>query len=404
MFTETTPLPPLRHDLEAIEIMPGIIRIYDDAGYTDSTVQLPLDIVNYLLYMDGKRTVLELAGYAARAGQPFEGETFLEVVEILEEEGFLDTATFRLRRRALQEEFNALNVRPPFHAGAAYPDDPDELRETLDAYLAAVPAPNPSSPVPDGFFIPHIDPRIGAGVYAAAYRALQRTDADTFIILGVPHRMNYDRFMISTMDFDTPLGPVPTDREFIEHFRTKLSFDLTEDQIVHREEHSIEFQALFLRHVFPDRPINIVPILAGSLYEYVESGQGGAEEDKTLTELYTTLAATARDLNRNVCWIASVDFCHVGKKFGDPFEAQTVLADVRTYDERLIASAARCDAEEFLGHLIDVRNKYKVCGVSPMYAMLRTAGMRRGELLAYDQWNETETESAVSFAGMAFYR
>ncbi|MCB0711106.1 MAG: AmmeMemoRadiSam system protein B [Ignavibacteriae bacterium] len=405
MFSETTPLPPLRHDLDAVEIMPGIIRLYDDLGYTDSTVQLPIEIIDYLLYMDGKRTVLELAGHAAQAGFPFDSMKFLEIVEILEEEGFLETETFQRQREELHHDYNSLTLRPAFHAGYAYPDDPDELRAMLDQYLSPTPE-QLSSPTttPVGFFIPHVDPRLGGQVYGAAYNAMRENDADTFIILGVPHRMSYDRFMFSTMDFDTPLGAVETDREFIAKFRENLSFHLTEDQIAHRIEHSIEFQALFLRHLFPDRPIRIVPILANSLYDYVETGRGGAEEDEKLTELYTTLSRTAAELKRKVCWIASVDFCHVGRKFGDSFDARTILDKVRRHDEKLIEAAAECNAGEFLQRLVDVRNEYKVCGVSPMYAMLRAANLKRGELLAYDQWDEEETDSAVSFASMAFYR
>ena len=358
-------------------MIPGIITLYDEMGYTETTVQLPLDIIDYLLYMDGKRNLLELAGHAAKTGRPFDREKFLEVVEILDEEGFLDSKMFREYRDSLHHEYNALSIRPPFLAGLAYPEDPDELREMLDDVLRSAPE-FAGVTIPDGFFIPHIDIDLGADVYGAAYNALRHTDADTFIVLGVPHRMNYDRFMISEMDFDTPLGVVPTDREFIRHFRESLSFDLTNDEIAHRQEHSIELQTLFLRHLFPDREIRMVPILAGSLFDYVESGRGSVKDDEALTELYNGLAETASALNRNVCWIASVDFCHVGKKFGDTFKAQDVLQRVREHDEHLIQEASRCDAEGFLQPLIDVRNHYKVCGVSPMYAMLRAASMQRG--------------------------
>ena len=402
-FTETTPLPRLRHDIGIAELIPGIITLYDEMGYTETTVQLPLDVIDYLLYMDGKRNVLELAGHAVQAGRPFDSEKFLEVVEILDEEGFLDTEAFREYQDNVHHEYNSLTVRPPFLAGLSYPEDPDELREMLDELLKGAPD-FTGLTIPDGFFIPHIDIRIGGEAYGTAYNALRRTKADTFILLGVPHQMSYDRFMISEKDFDTPLGLVPTDREFIRHFREKLSFDLTTDEIAHRQEHSIEFQTLFLRHLFPDRSICIVPILVGPLFEYVEYGRGGAEKDSALTELYMLLGQTAIELKRNVCWIASVDFCHVGKKFGDPFEGQSVLQSVKEHDERLIQEATRCNAESFLQNLVEVKNHYKVCGVSPMYTMLRAASMQRGELLAYDQWDEVETESSISFASMAFYQ
>lgn len=402
-FTETTPLPPLRYDLEAFEVMPGIIALYDDLGYAEATVQLPDDVIDYLLHMDGRRNVLELASHAAKAQRPFDAEKFLEMVEILEEECFLDTPRYRDRVEGVKLEYNSLTVRPAMHAGSAYPDDPEELRAFLDDCLEQG-APHAPERVPDALFIPHIDPRIGGRTYGAAYTALRESDADTFILLGVPHRISYDRFMVSHMDFDTPLGPVPNDLEFVERFREGLSFPLTEDETAHRIEHSIEFQTIFLRHLFPDRDIRIVPILAGSLHEYVESGRGNAHTDAALTELYERLAATAEELGRKVCWIASVDFCHVGRKFGDSFDARDVLDDVRTHDMRLIDAALSADAEGFLARLVDVRNAYKVCGVSPMYATLRGAGMTRGDLLHYDQWDESERGSAVSFASVALYR
>lgn len=402
VFSETTPLPSLRYDLDFFEVMPGLVVLYDGQGYSETNVHLPMDIVDYLLYMDGRRTVLELAGHAARAGRPFDTGKFLEVVEILEEDCFLETSRYTARKEEVHRQYNSLTVRPAAFAGESYPDDPEELREVLDEYLAN-PGLVPEAPAPVGIFVPHVDPRVGGHIYGPAYNALRRSDADTFIVLGVPHLMSYDRFMFSRMDFDTPLGVLPTDTEFIDRFREKLSFDLTEDEIAHRQEHSIEFQAVFLRHLFPDRDIRIVPVLAGSLHEYVESGTGNATADSYLTELYAALAETGEELGRNVAWIASVDFCHIGKKFGDSFPAAEKLAEIREHDMKLIEQVVTPDAEGFLQRLVDVRNRFRVCGTSPMYAFLRSVQPSHGTLLGYDQWDETERESAVSFAALALY-
>lgn len=403
VLTDTTPLPPLRYDLDGLEVIPGIVMLYDDLGYSETRVQLPVDVIDHLLSMDGRKTVLELAEHAAGAGRPFDVERFLEVVRILEEECLLDNVRFHRRREEVHNLYNSLSVRPPAHAGQSYPDDPDELRTVLDDYLSEGPH-DPGLPAPVALFAPHIDPRVGGRTYGPAYNALRNSPADTFVILGVPHRMCYDRFMLSRMDFDTPLGVLPTDRQFVDRFREKLSFALTEDEIAHKAEHSIEFQAVFLRHIFPDRDIRIVPVLAGSLYEYVEAGKGNVRDDRRLNEVYEMLGATADELGRNVCWIAGVDFCHVGRKFGDPFPARQVLDDVREHDMDLIGEAVKSDPDAFLRRLANVKNGFKVCGVSPMYALLRIVQPSVGRLLAYDQWDEEERESAVSFASVAFYR
>jgi AmmeMemoRadiSam system protein B len=381
-----------------------MVVLYDEQLYAEHTIQLPSHAVEYLMLLDGERDAEILAEEAALSGRPFSVDDFLEVVNILERENFLDSQRFRTLRAEQERAFNETLIRPAAHAGSSYPDNPQELREMLDGFLAADVTSHIDTPPPAAVIAPHIDFRVGGTSYGPAYNRLRRSDADTFVIFGVSHQMSYDAFMISAKDFETPLGTMPTDREFIETFRATLPFELTREEIAHRREHSIEFQAVFLRHIFPDRDIRIVPILTGSLYEYVELGQGRASDDERLTQLYDALEATAQQLGRKVCYIAGADMCHIGRKFGDDFPAQEILDNVREFDMSTLAYTAAADADNFLQSISSVRNKYRVCGVAPIYATLRAAKPTRGEVLCYDQWDETERESAVTFASVALYR
>ena len=283
----SSPLPSLRLDLDIVEVMPGIIALYDGMGYTDTAVRLPMEIIDLLLEGGKGRTIAEVIADGDRNGRPIASERFIEVVNLLETEGFFLSPGFFRRRDAIHREYNRLPVRPPAHAGYSYPDDPVELRRTLDGYLREGAA-RASDPAPEGIFVPHIDPRVGGQTYGPAYNAIRNSDADTFVVLGVPHTMSYDRVMFSTMDFDTPIGRLETDREFIEEFRRGLSGELTTDQVAHMNEHSIEFQTIFLQHLFGDREIRIVPVLLGPLAEYVESGRGGIDGDAAWSEIYRT--------------------------------------------------------------------------------------------------------------------
>ena len=65
---------------------------------------------------------------------------------------------------------------------------------------------------------------------------------------------------------------------------------------------------------------------------------------------------------------------------------------------------AHPNAEGFLDAIGSVRNRYRVCGVAPIYATIRAAAPSRGSLLCYDQWDEVERESAVTFASVALWR
>src|SRR5690606_22605349 len=122
-----------------------------------------------------------------------------------------------------------------------------------------------------------------------------------------------------------------------------------------------------------------------------------------LNTLYGTLRETARELGRRVCYIAGADLCHIGRKFGDGFAARDILSEVRRFDLELLARAAKPDPEGFINTLAESRNRYRVCGVAPIYATLRTAAPANGELLVYNQWDETERDSAVTFASVAYY-
>jgi MEMO1 family protein len=403
-YTSTSPLPPLRRDVSGQEVMPGVVALYDEMNYSEVVARLPMAMVEYLMLLDGERTAEFLAEQAARAQRDFSVDQFLEVVNVLEREYFLDSPRFHAKRDERDREYNELPTRPAAHAGSSYPEDPKLLRRRLDEYLAAGGDHLNGDPAPVAVIAPHIDFRVAGASYGPAYNALKRSSAETFVVFGVSHQMSYDAFMISEKDFETPLGLVPTDRELIARFRERLPFELTRNEIAHRDEHSIEFQVVFLRHIFADRDIRIVPILTGSLYEYVEIGDGNAADDERLGLLYDTLDAVATELGRNVCYIAGADLCHVGRKFGDEFPARDVLAELRTHDAETLEQIARPDADGFLRTLAKVDNRYRVCGVAPIYATLRTARPTRGKVLGYEQWDEVERESAVTFGSVALFR
>lgn len=402
-YTRETPLPPVREDITAIEYAPGLVAIHDEAGYADEPVSLPIDDVQWLAMLDGSVTAQDLAAVAAHQRRSFDIDRFIGIVAMLDAERLLDSPTFQKEKERIEAEFAAARMRPAAFKGMSYPEEPDQLAKMLDAILEAAPDDSIPAEAPVAIVAPHIDFRVGGDSYGPAYKALSRSDAETFIVFGTSHQMSYDSFMISRKDYDTPLGPLPADREFIESFLGRLPFGLASNDIAHRREHSIEFQAVFIRHIFRDRPVRIVPILAGSLFEYVEFGNGRAADDERLTILYSALAETAQTLGRRVCYIAGADMSHVGRKFGDDTDARGLLPHARNIDSLALAQAMKANADGFLEIIAENRNRYRVCGVAPIYALIRTARPEQGLLLAHDTWDEVERGSAVTFASMAFY-
>src|SRR5512146_3352855 len=78
--------------------------------------------------------------------------------------------------------------------------------------------------------------------------------------------------------FETPFVTVETDREFVQQLQAKCADDFFVDEYLHRGEHSLEFQVLFLKYVAQqraalrgesERPFKIVPILVSSFHSAV---------------------------------------------------------------------------------------------------------------------------------------
>ena len=315
---------------------------------------------------------------------------------------------YSLLRRAYEADrqrrdaaFRALTVRPAFHAGQAYPRDPAQLRAFLDAMLALAPA---AEPQPLARLIaPHIDLRLGAEVYAHAHQRLASAPKpDMVVLLGVCHAFTTRRFIACRKDFATPLGRVRHDAPFLDALEARLGEDLEIDVGMHLEEHSVEFQALWLTHLWPEQTPTIAPILMGSVEDLIRSG-GSPSGDPELERFIAALRRTIAEDPRRVVVIASVDLAHVGPVYdhagGLDERGERALQQA---DHLLLESVEAGDAEGFFDRLALEENARQVCGTAPVYVTLRL-GDGPGELLRYGQGRiHPESGSVVSFAALGF--
>jgi AmmeMemoRadiSam system protein B len=255
-----------------------------------------------------------------------------------------------------------------------------------------------------GLIAPHIDPRRGGPAYAHAYGQLMtRERPELVVILGTSHFGGGPQLFTATRkDYMTPFGPVATDREFAERLaRRYTQGDLFAEELLHRNEHSIEFQVLFLAWTLGNAGYQVLPILVGSFHQMVTGGLQPSEDPRVSGFLEALKAELAAD-DRRALIIAGVDFAHVGKKFGDSFSADTKIAEwVRTEDLALIETIKAGDPEAFFARVAAEHDARKICGLAPMYVQLEVLKGRPGRLLAHDIAMEPQTESAVSFASIA---
>ena len=211
-------------------------------------------------------------------------------------------------------------------------------------------------------------------------------------------------FCLTRKDFATPLGNLSADRDLIDAIQSRCPDDLFEDEGVHRSEHSIEFQCLFLRYLYPEPiPLRIVPILSGSFHEAIQNGVSPMEI-KPIRQFIEALNDTVSSAGEEVCYIASADLAHQGHQFGDPEGVREYDLRVLTEEDReMLGYVERMDGEGFFSSISKEKDRRRICGLPAIYAMLNVLNAKEGRLVKYGQAYTQETQSVVSFASLAFY-
>jgi hypothetical protein len=400
-------LAPLRRALDAmpspVEDRPGLL-LRDPFGYTDEVVIIPPPLVPFLQLFDGDHEETDLAAALYRATGDISANGFAtRLVDTLGGNGFLEDEELDRRRDERHRAFAHADRRAPSHAGDAYPDDPARLGSLLDGWLR--PRRGEEGQPPEDVFAvaaPHVSFDGGFRSYAAAYRALPRDAADrTFVVLGTSHYGAPERFGLTRKPYETPFGAAGTDAAVVDRLVETGGDAVVLEDYCHAVEHSIEFQVVFLQHVYgPD--VRVVPVLCGPFARATTAGR--PEDDPGVARFLDALAELRAREGRRLLWVLGVDMAHVGRRYGDDLDAragQGPLSDVEERDRGRIDALARGDAACFWELVLENQDDLKWCGASPFYAFLKAAVPGRGSLLRYEQWN-IDPASVVSFAALAF--
>ena len=406
-------LPALRPELDIMpspdESKPGLL-IRDPFQYSSSILIIPPGLVRALPLFDGERGREDLlAQLKEDLGEHGTTELADRVFATLDGAGFLQSDAFFEMREEKHREFAEAEARRPAHAGGSYPADAGVLRAKLDAYGAPAASGDRADDLL-GIAAPHVSPDGGYTSYAAAYRRLAPEHASkTFIILGTSHYGQAETFGLTRKSYQTPLGAVETDTGLVDRLAAAAPGSIVMEDYCHATEHSIEFQTVFLQHVLggalPEgERLRAVPILCGALVESLITGKA-PESNEKVRRFYDALGelATERD---DLVWVLGIDMAHVGRRYGDAFEARAgegVMEDVESQDRARLERVMAGDEEGFFELVKPDHDELRWCGYSPVYTFLKTAGAFAGETLNYEQWNIDE-QSVVTFVGGEFRR
>src|SRR5262245_55378510 len=374
------------------------LALRDPSGMTEAVAFLPPVAFAIVQLFDGVRDRRDIQlAFLQRYGQLLPLSLLDELIRQLDDGLLLDSERFAAHAAEIRAAFEALPVRAAAHAGRSYPGEPNQLREFLGGHFG----PPDGVVPPQAVIAPHIDLHRGARAYGLTYPTLAHSDADLFVVFGTDHVGAYHPFTLTRKHYDTPLGRVETDLGLTDVLAAKLGSDeLFADELHHRSEHSIEFQALLLRYVLPpDREITILPVLCGSLHRALEAGRDPSSEPLVARFLDLLSEQTA---GRRVCFIAGADLAHVGPRFGDARPlGKSERERLAEADAVSLNACARGDAAAFWDSVRSDGDARRICGLAPIYHTLKLARAQRGQVLVYDQCAaDDEGGSLVSIGGV----
>jgi AmmeMemoRadiSam system protein B len=255
-----------------------------------------------------------------------------------------------------------------------------------------------------GIAAPHVSPEGGWRSYGAAYNALGPAARDkTFVILGTSHYGAPERFGLTQKPFRTPLGETTIDHGLVSRLAAAADPESLEDYC-HAVEHSIEFQVLFLQHLYGPA-VRVVPILCGPFAKATHL-RGRPEDDEGVRRVIGALREIAEEHAQRLVWIAGVDMAHIGRRYGDRLAARAddgTMVDVAALDRERCRRMTAGDAGGFWSLLQRDGDPLRWCGASPLYTLMAAVRPSQGALLHYEQWN-IDAQSVVSCAALAFTR
>lgn len=253
-------------------------------------------------------------------------------------------------------------------AGMFYPGEPSHLEQLLGKFfLNTVPV----AGKPLGIVAPHAGYIYSGQVAACAFGAIMPDFDGTFVVIGPSHHGYVTSS--SAIPWETPLGVVDTDEEFVKALGIGI------DEASHADEHSVEVQVPFIKYRFPRA--RIAPVMMGDQSYAAATAVG----ERILAAIKTT--------RRDVRIVASSDFSHYVPE-------EKAKAD----DLYAIEPLEHLDTQEFYRRIAERR--VTACGYGPITAMVTACaglGATTGTLLKYMTSGDMSGDYArvVGYAGIA---
>ena len=379
--------------LRDVEIQPiqhqgqAMILLRDPLRLSEAAIAIPQPLAPVLGLMDGTRDEGALqAAFTIRIGMRLAPGLLSKLVADLDKAYLLDNERSAAAIAGVLKAYREAPFRPMGSAGSSFSADPVEATAQLQGCVDALgPAAIDQQTGPiRGVISPHIDYQRGGPVYAEVWRAAAQAanDADLIIVFGTDHQGSNGTLTLTRQSYATPWGVLPTDQALAGKLAEAVGPEIAfAEELHHAHEHSIELAAVWLHFIRGGRPVALLPVLCGSFGGFVAREGDPATHEPFITALEVLRASIGP---RRVLVVAAADLAHVGPAFGDPYGLDFVArAQLRNADERLLSAVHAGDATAFFDTLKAEGDRRRVCGMPPIYLMLRLLENACGQPAGY---------------------
>ncbi|MCB0319303.1 MAG: AmmeMemoRadiSam system protein B [Bdellovibrionales bacterium] len=398
---------PIEVRVENFEEKP-VILMRCPMGITPAPLGLIPEVLPLLQVFNGRLSLEQIGAQLAHLGVT--PEIAKNLAMLLDQHRFLEGPNFTKAKLEFEYAFRNLSVRPAALAGISYASDPSALHKEIESYLSFG-SPQTStrhSPI-HGLMTPHIDYRRGHECYGKSFLYLEHESPEVVLLIGTSHQFSRNLFHLTLKNFDCPLGTLKNCTEFSKNLAQSYGEERAfMDEILHKQEHSLELQIPFLKRALPQA--EIVPILVGSFHHLIlnETLPSSYEPYETFVAALTqTIQDQILSRNRSLLVLAGVDMAHIGQYFGDKNRlSPDWLQNVQIRDHEYLNFLKNGDPIGLFGHIAEDQDARRVCGFPTMYTVIdlfqRLGWKTPGHLIHYQQAVNSQNDCAVTFAGMVF--
>ncbi len=268
-------------------------------------------------------------------------------------------------------------------AGSWYSDNAEALRAQLKAFYQKA----ETAPRQDliALILPHAGYSYSGQTAVAGIKTIGR-QYDRIVVIGPSHSVAMEEiFSVPRVThYETPLGQIPLDVEFISQL---LEYPVFQNiPLAHQHEHSVQIEAPLLQ--FKDLNFKLVPIVAG---------------DCSLETIRSAAAILRGLIDEQTLMVVSSDFVHYGASYGYVPFTDNIPEQIKSLDMGAFKFIEAIDGQGFLDY--QRSTGATICGRVPIALLLSMLDKSsKVEMIEYATSGELEGDysRSVSYLSIVF--